>query len=261
MSMLVGRNGDISYSLTGDPDRPGLLLLHSLGAGSAMWADQLPDLAAIRRIITPDLPGHGGSGAQQGAYTLEDLCLDVLDVVDASGVDRFDVCGISLGGQMAIWLAANHPDRVSRLIACNTALRVGTHELWEERIRAVREGGMEGIREPVVARFITGDLFERRPDAYKLVHEMFGSIDPTGYAGCCAALRDCDLTETASRIACPTLLIGGSEDISTPPDRTAAIRDRIPGSQMAIIEHAAHLSNIDQPSAFNRTVVDFLTAG
>lgn len=260
MSTLAGRNGEISYSLAGDPEAPGLVLLHSLGAGSAMWADQLADLGALRRIVIPDLPGHGGSGARPGDYALEGLCMDVLDVVDASRVERFDVCGISLGGQMAIWLAANHPGRVTRLVASNTALRVGTRDLWDERIRAVQDGGMEGIRESVVARFVTGDLGERRPEAYQLVHDLFGSIDPIGYAGCCAALRDCDLTEAATRIVCPTLLIGGSEDISTPPDQTEAIRDRVPGSTMTIIEHAAHLSNIDQPAAFNRAVVDFLAA-
>lgn len=261
MSTYKGRNGDLSYSLAGDPGSHGLLLLHSLGAGSLLWEDQLPELSRAHRVLTPDLPGHGGSGAIPAEYTMKSLCMDVLDIADTAGMNRFDLCGISLGGQMAIWIAANRPERVSRLIACNTALRVGTEELWSERIEDVLAGGMEGIRESVVPRFITGDLIERRPDAYDRVHAMFGAIDPVGYAGCCAALRDADLTDEAAHISCPTLLIGGSADISTPPEQTRAIGEVIGGSKVAIIEGAAHLSNIDQPEDFTRTVIAFLTAG
>lgn len=253
------RTGSLAWGVAGDSGHPGLVLIHSLGADSRMWADQIPELEKHRRVIWIDLPGHGSSDAEKGDYTIESLGLDIADVAGEAGFETFDVCGISLGGVISLWLAIDLQERVDRLIACNTGAKIGTAEAWSERIETVLEGGMEAIRDAVVPRFITTDLEQRRPDAYGKVYEMFDAIDPVGYAGCCAALRDMDLRDSVAEISAPTLLVGGSEDIATPPDTMESLHGSISGSRLRIIEGAAHLSNIDQPQRFNETVIEEIT--
>jgi 3-oxoadipate enol-lactonase len=251
--------GELAWDTSGDPDDHGLVLIHSLGADSRMWADQIPELEKQRRLVWIDLPGHGSSGAEKGDYTIEGLALDMADLAAEAGLETFDVCGISLGGVISLWMAINLQDRVDRLIACNTSAKIGTEDAWSERIDNVLEGGMGAIRDAVVPRFITTDLEQRRPAAYRKVYEMFDAIDPVGYAGCCAALRDTDLRDSVAEIGAPTLLIGGSEDISTPPETMESLHGSIPGSRLMIIDGAAHLSNIDQPDRFNGLVLDEIT--
>ncbi len=254
MNKLAGRTGALAWAATGAAGRPALILIHSLGADSRMWTDQLPVFEGHRQLVRLDLPGHGSSDATEAEYTIEDLGLDVADVASAAGFERFDVCGISLGGMIALWMAANLRDRVERLIACNTGAKIGTEEGWSQRIGLVLGGGMAALRESVVPRFITTDLEHRRPHAHALVYEMFDGIDPVGYAGCCASLRDGDLRSSLSEIDAPTLLIGGTEDVATPPEVMRGLEKAIAGSKLALIEGAAHLSNIDQPERFNEEV-------
>ena len=255
MNTTALRTGSIAWDVTGDSGHQGLVLIHSLGVDSRMWADQIPVLRQHRRLVWIDLPGHGSSEAEEGGYTIESLALDMADVANEAGFETFDVCGISLGGAISLWMAVNLPEKVDRLIACNTGARIGTVDAWSERIDAVLEGGMEAIRDAVVPRFITADLEQRRPDAHRMVYEMFDAIDPVGYAGCCASLRDMDLRDSTAEITAPTLLIGGSEDIATPPETMESLHGSIPGSRLRIIQGAAHLSNIDQPQRFNETVL------
>ncbi|MEX2654099.1 MAG: 3-oxoadipate enol-lactonase [Acidimicrobiia bacterium] len=260
MSNIEGRTGKISWEVSGGADSRGLLMIHSLGTDQRMWADQVPVLSDLRQVVTFDLPGHGTSRARSGEYSIDDLGNDALAVADAAGLGEFDLCGISLGGVIALWIAVNHPGRLGRLIACNTSSKVGSAELWAQRIDAVEEGGMSGIREAVVPRFVTADLGDRRPEAMELVWEMFDSVDPVGYIGCCAALRDADLTASLGDVDAPTLLIGGTEDVATPPQTMEKLADGIPHGRLHLIEGAAHLSNIDRPGAFNDVVEQALRA-
>lgn len=258
MNTLEARTGDLAWDTTGSQSRAGMVLIHSLGADSRMWWDQIPVFAEHRHLIWLDLPGHGSSSAAVGEYTVANLAADVIDVADTAGVERFDVCGISLGGVISLWMAANFAHRIESLIACNTGAKIGTEESWSQRIESVLSGGMASLREAVVPRFITKDLAERRPEAHELVYEMFDGIDPVGYAGCSAALRDADLRSVLGRIGSPTLLVGGTEDISTPPETMRALHRAVPGSRLRMIDGAAHLSNIDQPERFNEAIVEAL---
>lgn len=253
------RTGSLEWDAVGDDSDRGLVMIHSLGANRRMWDDQTERLSRERHLVMGNLPGHGGSSAHSGDYSIGDLGNDFADIASEAGLETFDVCGISLGGVVALWMAINLPDRVTRLVACNTGAKIGTAEAWNERIERVLAGGMESLRDAVVPRFITEDLEERRPDAHRKVYEMFDSIDPVGYAGCSAALRDADLRDALGEISCPTLLVGGSEDVATPPEQTYGLQKAISGSNSVIIDHAAHLSNIDQPDSFNSAVGEFLS--
>lgn len=260
MSTVDGRTGKLSWQAWGSDGDGGLLLVHSLGQDTRMWVEQLPFFAEQRRVVTLDLPGHGESAATDRDYTLEDLGLDVLDVADAADLDTFDVLGISLGGLIVMWLAIQYPRRVTHLIASNTAAKVGTKDAWADRIAAVRDGGMKSIRDSVVPRFVTPELAGQRPHVMDQLYDMFESIDPIGYAGCCAALRDADLRDSVARIACPTLIIGGGRDIATPPEMVRELHDAIPASRLRMIADAAHLPNFDQPAEFTRVVLEALSS-
>lgn len=258
MNTIDLRTGALAWDVAGDPADRGLVLVHSLGADSRMWRDQIPVFSQHRRLVTMDLPGHGHSSADEGEYSIEALALDIVDIAVEAGLDTFDLCGISIGGVISLWVAINLPERVGRLIACNTGARIGTEEAWSQRIEAVLAGGMQEIRDTVVPRFVTTDLERRHPSALRQVYDMFDGIDPVGYAGCCAALRDADLRTAVGRIDKDTLLIGGAEDIATPPETMMVLQQSIKGSRLIMIERAGHLSNIDQPARFNEAVLTAL---
>lgn len=254
----MSRTGELRRSEWGDPQLPGLVLIHSLGTDSTMWGPQLPALSARRRVVAVDLPGHGRSSAKPGDYRVEDLGGDVLEAASEAGLTSFDVCGISIGGLIGLWLGINAPGRVSRLIVCNAAARLGSEGLWSERIEAVLSGGMDSIREAVLPRWFAADFDRRYPRVLEEIEQVFDATDPVGYAGCCAALRDADLRPEVGRIDCPTLIIAGAEDIATPPEQAAWLGERIADGRVEVIPGAAHLSNLDQPEAFTRLVVEAL---
>jgi 3-oxoadipate enol-lactonase len=182
----------------------------------------------------------------------------MLAVADEAGLDGIDVCGISLGGLIGLWLGINAPERVTSLVVSNTAARVGSREFWSERIEAVQRRGMEGILHDVVPRFVAPGFRDRDPQTFALIEEMFLSVDPSGYVGCCAALRDGDLRDSVSAIACPTLVIGGEQDVATPPAEARWLHGQIAGSHLEVIPGAAHLANIDRPDAFTRVAMSAL---
>jgi 3-oxoadipate enol-lactonase len=260
VSVVEARTGSLSWDDAGPDDAPGLVLVHSLGCDSRMWDDQIAALTPQRRVVWMDLPGHGRSGANGGEYTIDELGSDILLVASAAGLNEFDLCGISLGGLIALWIGVNHPERLRRLIVCSTAPRVGTAEMWSERMAAIEQGGLPSVRSSVVPRFITSDLGERLPEKHALVYEMFDSIGDTGYLGCCAALRDADLTGVMGDIPVPTLIVAGSDDVATPPEVMEPVHQAIEGSRMEVIDGAAHLVNIDRPEDFDETLAAFLAA-
>lgn len=255
MTATDARTGRLHWT-DSDPGgaRP-LILIHSLGTDSTMWDDQVAAFSGRRRVVAIDLPGHGGSTAAAGDYRLEDLGQDVLTVADAAGLDDFDLCGISVGGLISLWLAVNAPGRVTTLVASNTAARVGTAEKWAERIAAVAEVGLAGILPMVVPGFVTKDFPARHPGSYRSLETTFAAVDPVGYTGCCAALRDADLTDVVAAIACPTLVVVGDQDLATPPPESEFLHGRIAGSRLKLVRGAAHLTNLEQPEVFNRAVL------
>ena len=258
MTAHRGRTGILDWSdAGGGPGRP-LVMIHALGADRAMWSQQVPLLSSKRRVVLPDLPGHGASSAAAGHYTVEDLGLDVLDIATGAGLGEFDVCGVSLGGLIALWVGINAPDRARALVVSNTAARVGSEELWAARIEAVEVGGMEAVREAAVVRFFSPEHASAQPATVAEATRTLLTVDPVGYAGCCAALRDADLRESVGAIRSPTLVIGGDRDIATPPEEAVWLHEHIPGSSLRVLEGAAHLSNLERPEDWGAEVARFL---
>ena len=248
----------LSFTVNGSDNAPTLLLLNSLGTTVDLWTAQLDRFSRLFRVIRYDTRGHGRSEAPGGAYSLDQLGRDALAILDAAGARRAHVCGVSLGGMVAMWLGVRAPARVDRLIAANTAARLGTGDFWEDRIRAARVSGMHGIAEAVVSRWFTEGFRRREQTTVDRFRAMLDACPLEGYAGCCAALRDADLRDEIDLITAATLVVTGTHDAATPPPTGEFIRERVAGARRLALD-AAHLSNVEQAEAFTAGVLDFLS--
>jgi 3-oxoadipate enol-lactonase len=247
------------FVVEGPPDAPALLLSNALGTTAAFWEDQVPAFAHTFRVIRYDPRGHGRSDAPSGDYTIDRLGRDALAILDAAEAPSAGVCGLSLGGLTALWMAVHAPSRVSRIVVANTAARIGTPAFWQERIDLIRAQGLTPVVQSGPLRWFSETFRERHPEIVASAQRMQAGCVPDGYIGCAAALRDADLRDAIASIAAPTLAIAGRFDPVTPPYDTASIRLNVAGARFLELD-AAHFSNIEQSAAFNDAVLDFLSA-
>lgn len=249
----------LSYSVEGPVDAPVLLLSNSIGTTSALWDRQAGPFAKAFRVVRYDTRGHGRSSVPPGDYTMDRLGRDALAVLDAAGAAHAHVCGISLGGITAMWLGLHAPERVGRLVLANTGARVGTVEMWQQRIALIRANGMAAVAEATPSRWFTENFRRQRPEVVAEFTAMVAACPADGYAGCGAAIRDADLREDVQRITAPALVITGTADPATPPSEGEFLCSRISGARRLELE-AAHLSNVEAADAFTAGVLQFLTS-
>jgi len=257
MSLITA--GDITqfYRLSGPDDRPVVILSHSLGQDHAMFDAQADALSGQFRVLRYDTRGHGASGVTPGDYTIDQLGGDVLALVDALGIDRFAIAGVSLGGMIAIWLATHAPERVTAAVIANSSARAEA-ERMETRRTTVLASGMRAVADAVMGRFFSPRMLADAPPVVAESRRTLLATSPVGYAGCCAAIRDMDQTAALSTIRCPVLVINGNLDISLPwqghGDRIAR---GISGARVVRLP-AAHLSNLEMPRSFSAALLHFL---
>jgi len=258
MPFAISEGTRIFYRLEGSPEKPLLVLAHSLGLDHGQWDPQMPALLRQFQVLRIDLRGHGASDAPAGDYAIAQLGQDVLTAVDCVRREGFAYCGLSLGGMLGQWLAANAGRRITGLVLANTSPHIGAPELFDARRHAVLEGGMGAIEGAAMERFFSPRLRASGNPVVASMRTALRLTNPIGYAGCCAAIRDMDQRPLLRGIQVPVLVIGGSLDVSTPwnghGDLLAA---EIPGARTVILD-AAHLSNIERPSAFANALFDFL---
>ena len=248
----------LSFSVAGPEQAPALLLLNALGTTTGLWDAQLAPFSRAFRLIRCDTRGHGGSDAPPGDYTLDRLGHDALAILDAAAAPRAHVCGISLGGLTALWLGRYAPERTDRVVAANTGARVGTPEMWRQRVSAAREAGMAALAKPATERWFTERFRRTHPETVNRFRAMISGCRAAGYAGCCAVLRDADLRNEIHRIDAPTLVVTGTHDPATPPSLGEGIWKAVAGARVVELD-AAHLANVERPEAFNAAVIEFLT--
>lgn len=243
-----------------DPARPWLLFAHSLASDHTMWTPQLEAFAPDYALLACDLRGHGASSAPEGPYALTRLADDLAALLSALAIERCHVVGLSLGGMVGQCLALRHPARLRSLTLADTASHQppGALALWSERIATVRAQGMAPMVEPTLARWFTPAFFARAPQTVAQIGAVIGRTPVAGYAGCAHAVATIDLARELPRIAAPTLVLTGREDASTPPPMAESIARAIPGARCVLIDAAAHLSNVEQPDAFNAVLREFL---
>jgi 3-oxoadipate enol-lactonase len=251
---MMGDGCHIHHRFDGPVGAPVVMLSHSLGANMAMWDPQMEVLTSRYRVLRYDLRGHGSSDVPIGAYSLDRLGRDVIELLDSLSIERVHFCGLSLGGMIGQWLGVRAPARLTSLTLANTSAYMGPPSGWDDRIVAVRASGVAAIRDAVLVRWFTPDFTDTA-----IVGAMIEATDPQGYAGCCAAIRDMDLRRMGGLITTPTLIIGGLRDPATPPDHAMALHAEIKGSQLVLLD-SAHLSNIECARGFNTALLDFLNA-
>ena len=249
----------LRYRLEGKPGAPVIVFSNSLGTNLSMWEPQVSALRGDFRILRYDTRGHGLSAVAPGPYTQEQLGGDILALMDAIEIPRAHFCGLSMGGQVGIWLGANAPQRFARLVLCDTAAYIGNPEIWNARIAAIRAGGMPAIVSGTIERWFTPRFIAHSPEVVAPVRRMILDTPPQGYIACCEAIRDADFTEEASRVNAPTLVISGTHDPATPPAQGRLLASMIRGARYLEFD-AAHLSNIEAAPEFTAAVRDFLSA-
>jgi len=258
MPYINANHTRIFYRLEGNDGLPVIVLSHSIGTDHAMWAPQVPDLTEYFQVLRFDTRGHGASDCPSGEYSVEQLGYDVLALVDALKISTFAFCGLSMGGAIGQWLALHAPERVTKLVLANTSSRFGTPEHWDNRIQAVRQGGMAAILEMALGRFFSPAFLARSSAEVASTRSVFLGTAPEGYTGCCTALRDFDSRSELERIATPTLVIVGDKDISTPlAGNGDTLIQKINGAKLVHLP-VAHLSNLEAPRSFTVALLAFL---
>jgi len=244
----------IHATVEGPAKAPPVLLLHSLGTTLHMWDPQAAALAKHYRVIRMDMRGHGLSEAPPGPYSMAMLAGDALALLDALGIAEAHVAGVSIGGRIALQMAAQAPGRVISLAPCDTALEFGGAANWQERMDLVAKGGIPAVADATMGRWV----LDQSLASSKGLRRMLLGTDPIGWAGCAAALRDCAAADIIGKVACPTTIIVGDRDLSTPLSAAEAIHDAVPGSALVTIAEAAHIPNFEREGAMTRAVLHHL---
>jgi 3-oxoadipate enol-lactonase len=248
----------LAHRLDGPGGAPVVVLSSSLGTTQELWSRQLPELVERFRVLTYDHPGHGASALPEQPCTVEALADGLLELLDALGLERVSLCGVSLGGMVGMALALEAPERVDRLVLSCTSAYLGPPEGWAERARIVRAEGVESIADTVVGRWFTPELAREEPETVARFRAILAATPPEGYARCCEAVGAWDARGRISAIAAPVLVVAGKDDAATPVESAELIASRIPGARLHVLERAAHLANVERAEAFTSAVLEHL---
>lgn len=236
-----------------------VLLAHSLGTDHRLWDAQAALLRERFRVVRYDARGHGRSPPRPGPGTLADLAGDALELADRLGIERFHVCGLSIGGQVAQWLAIHAPARVDRLVIANSGAKIGSAEIWDARIAAVRAGGVAAVADGVVERWLTARFRAAAPEVAARARGWLLAVSPQGYIAGSEAVRDADLRDAVAGITAPTLIICGTHDVATPPADARFLAQHIRGARLVELD-SAHIGNLEAEREFNEALFTFLNA-
>ncbi len=259
--MKAKANGiEIYYELHGKEGAPWLVLSHSLGCSVRMWDEQIAAFGERCRIVAFDTRGHGASDAPAGPYTLEQLADDLKALLDELHITRAHFCGLSMGGMIGETFALKYPGVFASLALADTTSRqpADAWPVWQERIRMAETQGMQALVEPTLGRWFTEPYRRAHPETMQRIGQLIAATPVAGYVGCSHAIPKINLTARLKEIRCPILVLVGESDPATPPAMAREIHDHAPGSQLVVVPDAAHLSNVEQPEAFNRALGDFL---
>jgi 3-oxoadipate enol-lactonase len=248
------------YELHGKPGAPWLAFSHSLACNVRMWDPQVAAFEDRFRILLYDTRGHGQSAAPPGPYTLDGLAEDLRALLSHLDIQRLHFVGLSMGGMIGQTFALKYPEYFASLALADTTSRYpeAAAALWPARIRTAEAQGMQPLVQPTLERWFTEGFRKRAPEQVHAIGNAIATTPVAGYVGCCHAIPRIDVTARLKEIRCPVLVLCGDKDAGTPPEMAREIHANAPGSRLAMIPDAAHLSNVEQPEAFNRALEAFL---
>ena len=257
--MKVKANGiEINYEIEGSG--PWVTLSHSLACNLHMWDEQMAALTKQYKVLRYDTRGHGASSAPAGAYTLEQMADDAHGLLAALGIKQTHWVGLSMGGMIGQTFALKYPGVFQSMTLADTTSRypAAGAATWAERIKAVEADGMQAVADATLARWFTEPYRKSHPQVMDRIGGHIRATPVAGFAGSCQAIPTINVTHRLKDIPCPTLIIVGEQDPGTPVAMAREIHEAKPGSELVIIQSAAHLSNVEQPQAFNAALLGFL---
>lgn len=221
-----------------------VVLSNALGTNRHLWDAQLPALASRFRVLQYE---HGARS------TVAELGADVIRLLDDEKVERASFCGVSLGGAVGLWLAAQAPERIDRLVLACTSARFDGADSYRERAARVRAEGTAPFVEVTLDRWFTPRFRDR--DRFRT---MLLDAPRDAYAACCEAIAAWDFRARLGEIAAPTVVVAGAEDPATPPEHARVIADGIPNARLVVLDESAHLANVEQADRFNAVLLEEL---
>jgi 3-oxoadipate enol-lactonase len=244
----------------GDDRRPWLIFSHSLACHAGMWEPQLVEFSRRYRVLAFDTRGHGRSDAPSGPYTLDLLAADLHALLGALKISRAHFVGLSMGGMIGQTYALAHPGVFRSLTLADTTSRwpPEASQIFADRAQIALARGMAPLVEATLGRWFTPAFHRSNPAAVARVGDMIRTTPVAGYVGCSDAIPRVNTTARLHEIRCPISVMVGKDDPGTPVAMSHTIHENAPGSQLVIIESAAHLSNVEQPLAFNQALARFL---
>lgn len=246
----------LHYRIDGDPDGAPVVFSNSLGTDLRLWDAVVPLLPSGLKLIRYDMRGHGLSSVPTAPYSMGALVRDAERLLDLLAIRDAVFVGLSIGGMIGQGLAVKRPDIVRALVLSNTGAKIGTPQMWDDRISAVQAGGIEALSDAILERWFSR-AFRQRPEL-ALWRNMLVRQPREGYVGCSAAISGTDFYTPTSGLRLPVLGIAGDEDGSTPPDLVRETVDLVPGSRFHLIRGAGHLPCVEQPAEFARALTGFL---
>ena len=235
-----------------------IIFLNSLGTDIRVWDKLLNVLGDHYRAVRLDKRGHGLSTNYENNISIENLAKDVGNLVDHLNLKNVCLVGLSIGGLIALEFIKQRPKTCKKLILCDTAPKIGSTDMWADRIKRVQEGGIEAISDDILARWFSTSFLKDKSDELQMWRSMLTRTTKSGYIGCCEAISRCDLTEQAKIINLPTLVIVGEEDGSTPVNLVRDAANLIKNSVFKVIEKAGHLPCVEKPNEVGSTFMQFL---
>jgi 3-oxoadipate enol-lactonase len=234
-----------------------IVFANSLGTDFRIWDEMIARFGGGWRMLRYDLRGHGLSDAPPAPYSIDDHVADLIALIEARRIERALIVGLSVGGMIALGLAARRRDLAQALVLCDTAHRIGTAEMWNARIAAVRNSGIASIADAILERWFSAGFRTTRASDLAGYRNMLTRTPIEGYIGTCATLRDTDLTAEARGLAQPALCLVGEEDGATPPELVKSLSAQVPKAKFEIVPNAAHLPCIEQPEILAAHIAAF----
>ncbi|MEN6494339.1 MAG: alpha/beta fold hydrolase [Thermoguttaceae bacterium] len=240
-----------------------LVLVHGFPLNHTMWNAQIAALASRYRVLAPDLRGFGASGVTEGKVSMDQMADDLAGLLDASGIQEPVVlCGLSMGGYIALRFWLRHRLRLRALILCDARSAADTPEAAGNRVtladRVLREGPAPAA-EAMLPKLVAETTAKAHPEVVEAIRQMVLSTDPRGLAAAARGMAERpEMTSLLPEITCPALLIVGQADVISTPSDMRCMAEAIPGAKFVEIRCAGHMSPMENPAEVNAAIGAFL---
>lgn len=262
---IAVNNLSLNYTERGLPNGLPVVFIHGFPFDHTMWEPQMKALPNDIRAITYDIRGHGDSEVGDGQYSIEYFVDDLIGLLDHLVIQQAVICGLSMGGYVALRAIERHPDRFKALILCDTRSEPDGNEAKVKRAgqaKAVKANGTKEFAAGFVKAVFTQQSLDSKPEIVGKIRSIIEATSPTGISGTLLAMASrTDTTPALSSIKVPTLILVGEHDTLTPPSASQAMKEKIAGAEMHVIPGSAHMSNLENAEFFNEKLIGFLKKG